>query len=55
MRAQLRVGSTLCWIVAWALAVAGPVIFLLEPAESTWWAWLLVVPVFGLALWREDR
>jgi hypothetical protein len=55
MREQLRIGSVLCWTAAWLLAVAAPVLFLLEPTGATWWAWLLVLPVVALALWREDR
>jgi len=55
MRDQLRIGGPLSWIVAWLLALAGPVIFLLEPSSSTWWAWLLVAPLVALAIWREER
>ena len=55
MREQLRIGSPLTWVAALLLALAGPVLFLLEPTASTWWAWLLLAPLVGLAIWREER
>jgi hypothetical protein len=55
VRAQRRIGSPLCWAVAGLMAIAAPVLFLLEPSGATWFAWLLALPLIGLALWREDR
>jgi hypothetical protein len=55
MRAQRRIGSTLSWGLAWVIAIAAPVLFLLEPSGATWFAWLLTLPLVGLALWREHR
>jgi hypothetical protein len=52
MRDQLRIGSPLCWVVAWVLAVAAPVVYLVG---LDWWVVVLALPVFGLALWRDDR
>ena len=52
MRDQLRIGSPLSWIVAWVLAVAAPVSYL---AGAGLWVILLAVPLFSLALWREER
>jgi hypothetical protein len=49
---QLRLGSPLCWGVAWALAIAAPALYL---AGADWWIVVLALPVFGLALWREER
>ena len=52
MRDQLRLGSPLCWGVAWALAIAAPALHL---AGIGWFVVVLALPLFGLALWREDR
>jgi hypothetical protein len=55
-RAQLRIGSRLSWAVAWPLAVAAPVVYLLSPNGVTWWIGLLLpMPLVGLAVWREDH
>jgi hypothetical protein len=51
MRAQLQIGSGLCWAVAWALAVAAPALYL---AGGTWFVFVLQLPVVALALWREE-
>ena len=56
MREQLRIGSTSGWILAWLLAIAGPVVYLLWPGDLTWViALLLPMPLVGLALWRQDK
>ena len=56
MRDQLHIGSRLCWVVAWLLAVVAPAVYLLWPDELTWWIGLgLVMPLGGLAAWREDQ
>ncbi len=53
MREQLRVGSRLSWIVAWLLALVGPLAYLLRPGDVTWWAGLLLLaPLVGLAVRR---
>jgi len=56
VRRQLRVGSFLCWLLAWLLALGGALAYLLRPGD---WMWLiggaLVLPVFVLAVWREER
>ena len=56
MRRHLRLGSGLCWAVAWALAVAGPVVYLAWPGDLTWWAGaVLALPLFALAVWRAEH
>jgi len=56
MREQFRVGSRLSWVVAWLLAVLGPAMYLLWPSHVTWLVGLaLLVPIFGLAYWRQDQ
>jgi hypothetical protein len=56
MRAQLRIGSGLCWTVAWLLALAGPAVYVLSPGDATWWVGLvLVVPLVGLVAWRQEH
>jgi hypothetical protein len=56
MRQQLRVGSRLSWVIAWMLAVAAPVIYLLWPDGLTWWlGMLLPAPLIVLALWRQEK
>lgn len=55
MREQLRVGSRLSWVVAWLLAVAAPLVYLLWPGDVLWWVGLLLLmPLVGLAAWRQD-
>ncbi len=55
MREQLRVGSVLCWTVAWLLAVAAPVLYLVAPGDVTWWlAPALALPLLVLAAWRHE-
>jgi len=56
MRDQLRIGSRLCWVVAWLLAVVAPAVHLLWPDDLTWWIGLgLVMPLVCLAAWREEQ
>jgi hypothetical protein len=52
MRDQLRLGSPLCWAVAWALAIAAPALYV---AGLGWFTVVLALPLVGLALWREER
>ena len=54
MREQLRIGSGLSWMVAWLLAFAGPTMYLVWPSTLMWWvAMALLLPIVGLASWRE--
>ena len=56
MRDHLRIGSRLSWVVAWVMAGAAPVLYLLWPGDLTWWiAPLLVLPLVGLTEWRRER
>ena len=56
MRCDRWVGSRSSWIVAWLLAIASPAVYLLWPGDFTWVAAvLLVMPLVGLALWRQDK
>ena len=56
MRDQLRIGSGLCWTAAWALAAAGPALYLVWPDDLSWWlAGLPAVPLVLLAEWRRER
>ena len=42
------------WVVAWALAVAGPALYLM--GEFGWWvAAVAVLPLSVLATWRAER
>ena len=55
MRDQLRVGSPLCWVVAWLITLAGPAMYLLWPGALTWWVGpLFAIPVVFLAGWRRE-
>lgn len=56
MRAQLRIGSRLSWVVAWLLALAAPALYFLWPGDVMWWAGLLLpTPLVGLAIWRQEQ
>ncbi len=57
MREQLRIGSTLSWVIAWALAIAAPLVYLLAPSGIVWWVLMpaLVMPLVGLAEWRREH
>jgi len=56
MRDQLRIGSGLCWAVAWLLTVAAVLGSLLWPSAAMWWISIaLLIPLIGLAAWREDQ
>lgn len=56
MRDQLRIGSGLCWTGAWLLAVAAIAGALLWPSALMWWIGVaLLMPVAGLAAWRQDQ
>ncbi len=56
MRAQVRVGSLVCWVVAWLMALGGAASYLLWPGD---WVWLAgssaLIPLFVLAAWRGER
>ncbi len=53
---QLRIGSGLCWTVAWMLAVTGPLAYVLWPEDLTWWlAPVPAIPLCLLAEWRHER
>jgi hypothetical protein len=53
VRSQLRIGSGLSWIVGWALAVGGPLVYLLWPADLMFWA--AIATAFPLMLLIEHR
>ena len=56
MRGQLRIGSVSCWVLAWALAVGGPLAYAFWPSDGRWWiALVTAVPLFVLTDWRADR
>ncbi len=56
VRSQLRIGSGLCWTVAWMLAVTGPLAYLFWPDDLTWWlAPVPAIPLCLLAEWRHER
>jgi hypothetical protein len=49
-------GSRPHWIVAWAMAIASPIIYLAWPGDLTWWvAPVLVLPLCFLVAWRADQ
>jgi FtsH-binding integral membrane protein len=55
MRSQLRIGSGLCWATAWLLVLAAFLGSLLWPSALMWWISLaLVLPLVGLAAWRQE-
>lgn len=56
MRDRFRIGSRLCWAAAWLLALVGPAVYVLVPSDVMWLVGLLLVmPLVGLAAWREDH
>jgi len=56
MRDQLRIGSGLCWAVAWLLVLAALVGSLLWPSALMWWLGVaLLMPFAGLTVWRQDQ
>ncbi len=56
MRDQLRIGSGLCWTAAWLLVLAAIVGSLLWPSALMWWISVaLLLPLVGLAAWRDDQ
>jgi hypothetical protein len=55
MRKQLRLGSSLSWIVVWVLALAAPTIYLLWPSDVTWYSSVLVFPLLLLVGWSADN
>jgi hypothetical protein len=56
VRAQLRIGSGLSWVVAWALAVGASVVYLLWSDDLTWLlALLMLVPLLALIVWRHEQ